>query len=101
MRSIAKTFWRVLIASVLLSAGSAAQGPAQVLQTDSASDESIQKQTQASPGTTLYFPDYVVGGGWSVQLVLGNLDPDHSARVDVETYDDQGWRVSRFFDSGT
>ncbi|MDE2925394.1 MAG: hypothetical protein OXT71_03245 [Acidobacteriota bacterium] len=102
MRSIAKTFWRLLIASVLLSAGSAAQGSAQVLQTaDSASDESIQKQTQASPGTTLYFPDYVVGGGWSVQLVLGNLDPDHSARVDVETYDDQGWRVSRFFDSGT
>ena len=47
----------------------------------------------------LYFPDYVEGEGWSVQLVLGNLDPDRSAPVVVEVYDSQGQSVSRFFDS--
>ncbi|MDE2926522.1 MAG: M60 family metallopeptidase [Acidobacteriota bacterium] len=47
----------------------------------------------------LYFPDYVEGEGWSVQLVLGNLNPDRSAPVVVEVYDSTGQSVSRFFDS--
>ena len=46
------------------------------------------------------FPDYVVGDGWSVQVVLGNLHPDRSASVAVEVYDPEGERVSEFFDSG-
>ena len=52
-------------------------------------------------GTTLYFPDYVVGDGWSVQLALGNPDASRNAVVAVTAYDPQGREVSGFFDSGT
>ena len=45
----------------------------------------------------LYFPDYVDGDGWSVQLVLGNLDPTGSATVDVDAYDQQGRPVRGLF----
>ena len=48
----------------------------------------------------LIFPDYVEGEGWSVQFVLGNLNPNRTAPVVVEVYDQQGERVSAFFDSG-
>ena len=34
----------------------------------------------------LYFPDYVDGGGWSVQLVLSNVDPEAAAEVQVDVY---------------
>ena len=51
-------------------------------------------------GGTLYFPDYVDGGGWSVQLVLNNIDPNRSAPVEVEVYDQQGRTVPVFFDAG-
>ena len=55
-------------------------------------------QAQAS---TVLFPDYVVGDGWSVQLALGNLDPNQPVSVVVEVYDQQGDAVSEFFDSGS
>ena len=55
---------------------------------------------EVSSESTLYFPDYVQGSGWSVQLVLGNLDRNRSAPVVVEVYDQQGERVPAFFDSG-
>ena len=51
------------------------------------------------PTVPLYFPDYVEGEGWSVQLVLGNLSPDRSVPVVVEVYDSSGQSVSAFFDS--
>ncbi len=96
-----RKFWRSLVVGLMLSVPSAAQGPAQAVETaGAATDESIQLQTQTG-GTILYFPDYVDGDGWSVQLVLGNLDPNRSAPVDVEVYDSQGRRVSPFFNSGT
>ena len=49
----------------------------------------------------LYFPDYVEGGGWSVQLMLSNLDTTRFAAVVVSVYDQQRQRVSEFFDSAT
>ena len=56
----------------------------------------LQAQT-----STVLFPDYVVGDGWSVQLALGNLDPNQPVPVVVEAYDQQGDAVSEFFDSGS
>ena len=50
--------------------------------------------------TKLYFPDYVNGGGWSVQLVLSNLSASRSATVEVKVYNPQGSSVARFFGSG-
>ena len=58
-----------------------------------------QNFPDSTQGDPLYFPDYVEGEGWSVQLVLGNLNPDQSAPVVVEVYDSKGQSVSRFFDS--
>ena len=95
-------FWGSLAVGLMLSAMSAAQGPAQAVETaGAAAVESIQLQTQASQETTLYFPDYVDGDGWLAQLVIGNLDADRSVPVEVEVYDQQGQRVSRFFSSET
>lgn len=96
-----RKFWGSLIACLILSAGIAAPRPAPSVETAGAvADESIQLQTQTG-GTVLYFPDYVDGGGWSVQLALGNLDPNRNARVEVEVYDQQGQPVRGLFDSGT
>ena len=49
----------------------------------------------------LYFPDYVVGSGWSVQLALGNIDADTAAEVVVEVYDQGGAPIRGLFDSGS
>ena len=55
-------------------------------------------QERTSSETTLYFPDYVDGAGWSVQLVLSNIGiADEDATVDV--YDSDGKRVRDLFDS--
>ena len=35
---------------------------------------------------SLYFRDYVDGAGWSVQLVLSNVDPNTATKVTVEVY---------------
>ena len=62
-------------------------------------DDSIPHQAQEPGETILYFPDYVDGGGWSVQLVLSNVDPDATAEVRVEVYDPDGQPVLDLFDS--
>ena len=62
------------------------------------SGDSIQHQTPS--GTTLYFPDYVDGGGWSMRLALSNPDTRRNAPVVVTAYDPQGREVSGLFDSG-
>ena len=102
MHNTAKTFWGSLAAFVLVTAGSVAQEPAQTAETaDPASDESIQQQTQTSQGTTLYFPDYVDGGGWSVQLAISNVARSAAAAVAVTAYDQDGQPLPELFDSET
>ena len=83
----------------LLSTLPAAPRSMPPLENEPPSGDSIQHQT--SSGTTLYFPDYVDGGGWSIQLALSNLDPSRNAPVVVTAYDPQGQRVSGLFESGT
>ena len=62
-------------------------------------EDSITRQTQDPAETILYFPDYVDGGGWSLQLVLSNVDPAAAAEVRVEVYDPEGQPVLDLFDS--
>ena len=62
-------------------------------------DNSIAGRAQEQGATILYFPDYVDGGGWSVQLVLSNVDPDATAEVRVEVYDPDAQPVLDLFDS--
>ncbi len=57
-------------------------------------------QAQTSSSTTLYFPDFVDGGGWSVQLVLSNTSASTGgAAVVVSVYDSEGEPVRGFFGS--
>ena len=49
--------------------------------------------------TTLYFPDYVDGGGWSVQLAVSNIDTAEAVTVVVTAYDQEGQPIPGFFDS--
>lgn len=57
-------------------------------------------QEQTSAGTTLYFPDFVDGGGWSVQLVLSNTGAAiDDATVVVSVYDSDGEPIQRFFNT--
>ena len=60
-------------------------------------------QERTSSETTLYFPDYVDGAGWSVQLVLSNIGTAaEDATVIVEVFDQGGQPVRDLFDfSGT
>ena len=62
--------------------------------------ESIQFQTEEQE-ETLYFPDFVDGGGWSVQLVLTNIGTTAGAAVVVNVYDQEGDSVTDLFDSAT
>ena len=62
-------------------------------------DDSSAQQSKEQEETVLYFPDYVDGGGWSVQLVLSNVDPDIGAEVRIEVYDPDGQPVLDLFDS--
>ena len=48
---------------------------------------------------TLYFPDYVDGGDWSVQLAVSNIDTTAAAAVVVTAYDKEGQPIPGFFDS--
>ena len=91
-----------LFASLMLSASSWAQTPAPPLENARRTDGGmLQHQREDSqPGTELYFPDYVDGGGWSVQLALSNVDPESAAEVVVEVYDEDGAPVLDLFDSG-
>ena len=54
-------------------------------------------QAQTSDDATFYFPDYVDGGGWAVQLVLFNPDATTAARITVAVYNQNGQRVSGLF----
>ena len=60
-------------------------------------DDSIVRQEQEE--MVLYFPDYVDGRGWSVQLVLSNVDPNAATGIRVEVYDPDGQNVRDLFDS--
>ena len=60
-------------------------------------DDSIVRQEQEE--MVLYFPDYVDGGGWSVQLTLSNAAPNPAADIRVEVYDPDGQNVRDLFDS--
>ena len=51
--------------------------------------------------TTLIFPDYVDGGGWTSQLVLANVSTTASAQVVVDVYGQTGQRVRGLFGSAT
>ena len=51
-------------------------------------------------GTVLYFPDYVDGGGWSVQLVLSNVGAAAATAV-VDVYGQDGQSATDLFDSGS
>ena len=82
------------VALLLLSAGAGASGAETV-----PVEGGEKAQGAASTEPVLYFPDYVEGQGWSVQLVLNNIDRARSAPVEVEVYDQQGWPVPGFFDS--
>ena len=102
MRStIAKTLWVSLVVGLLCAAGSAAQSPVPPRESARpASDEAIQSQIQEPQGTLLYFPDYVEGSGWSVQLVLSNVGATAATAV-VEVYGQDGQSVTNLFDSGS
>ena len=50
--------------------------------------------------TTLYFPDYVDGGGWSVQLALSYIAAaTEDAEIVVTAYDREDQPIPGFFDS--
>ena len=101
MQGIAKPFWGSLVTGLLLATGSAAQSPAPPRESARpASDEAIRYQIQEPQGAVLYFPDYVEGGGWSVQLVLSNVGATAATAV-VEVYGQDGQPVTDLFDSGS
>ncbi|MCY3756674.1 MAG: hypothetical protein OXG96_03035 [Acidobacteria bacterium] len=62
-------------------------------------DDSIAGQGQAQGATILHFPDYLDGGGWSVELVLSNVARDAAAQVRVKVYDPDAQPVLDLFDS--
>ena len=62
-------------------------------------DDSIAGLAQEQGTTILYFPDFVDGGGWSLQLVLSNVDPGAAAEVRVAVYDPNAQPVLDLFDS--
>ena len=86
-------WWLIFVLSPLQTGGPPAEN---VLRPP---DDSIARQSQEQEETVLYFPDYVEGGGWSVQLVLSNVDPDIGAEVRIEVYDPDGQPVLDLFDS--
>ena len=51
--------------------------------------------------TTLIFPDYLDGGGWTSQLVLANVSTTASAQIVVDVYGQSGQRVRGLFGSAT
>ncbi len=96
-----KKIWVPFVVLLLLPASYSLQRPAEPPENVQPTyEDSIRSQTQEAGETTLYFPDYVDGGGWSVQLALSNVDPDTAAEVVVEVYDEGGEPVLDLFDSG-
>ncbi len=95
-----KKLWALLFVVLLLPASYSVQRPADRLETTPPPfEDPVAHQTQDPAETVLYFPDYVDGGGWSVQLVLSNVDPAAAAEVRAEVYDPEGQPVLDLFDS--
>ncbi len=97
-----------LVLAFLLSASLVPVSPSGVVQQATSSlhgalpEETVEArvQEQTSSSSTLYFPDYVDGGGWSVQLVLSNIGTAaEDATVVVEVFDPAGRPVRDLFDS--
>ena len=86
---------------LLLLVSFRAQEPAPPVEnTHRAPDGAIAQQTEDSGGeTTLVFPDYVDGAGWSVQLALSNVDLDAAAEVRIRVYDQDRRSVADLFES--
>ena len=96
-----KKIWVPVVVLWLLPASYSLQRPAEPPENvQTAYEDPIRSQTQEAGEAILYFPDYVDGGGWSVQLALSNVDPDTGAEVVVEVYDEDGEPVPNLFDSG-
>ena len=93
--------WGPLSALLLLLVSFRTQEPAPPVEdTNRAPDGAIAQQTEDSGGeTTLVFPDYVDGAGWSVQLALSNVDPDAAAEVRIRVYDQGRRSVADLFES--
>ena len=101
MHGVAKIFSGSLVTGLLLASGSGAQSLAPPR--DGArpvTDEAAQRQIRKAQGTGLYFPDYVEGGGWSVQLVLSNVGATAATAI-VEVYGKDGQSVTDLFVSGS
>ena len=95
-----KKTWRPLLGFLLLPALYSVQRPAELLEnTRRPADDSFPVRTQGPTETVLVFPDYVDGGGWSVQLVISNVHPDAAGEVRVDVYDPDGQPVLDLFDS--
>ncbi len=85
---------------LLLSTVSAEQrAPRPLAKLTPSYEDSSRHQTQVAVETTLYFPDYVDGGGWSVQLVLTNINTTAAAPAVVAAYDSDGQQVLDLFDA--
>ena len=95
--------WGPLAVSLWFLVASRAPKSPQSLETPHPlSDNPIQLQTEDPEGeAVLYFPDYVDGGGWSVQLALSNLARRAGAAVVVTAYGQDGQPVPELFGSET
>ena len=58
----------------------------------------LNPMPESEPLRTLYFPDYVDGGGWSVQLAISHIGTTEDAAVLVTAYDRDGQSIPGFFD---
>ena len=96
-----KRIWVPFLVLLLLPASYSVQRPAgRPENAQPPYEDSIRSQAQEAGETILYFPDYVDGGGWSVQLALSNVDADTAAEAVVEVYDEFGGPILDLFDSG-
>ena len=94
-------YWGPSSAFLLLLVSSWAQDPSQPIKTSDRSPEGViaQQTEDSEEEKSLVFPDYVDGGGWSVQLALSNVDADSAAEVGVKVYDQEGEPVRDLFDA--
>ena len=99
---VMKTLWGPLLGVFLLPALYSVQRPTEPMETAPPPvDDSIPHQTRNPAETVLVFPDYVDGGGWTVQLALSNVVADTPAEVAVDVYDQDGRPILDLFDSGS
>ena len=95
-----KKFWGPFFGFLLLPALYSLQRPSERVETALPPvNDSISRQEREPGGTILHFPDYVDGGGWSVQLVITNVDAEATAEVRVDVYDPDRQPVLDLFES--